>query len=230
LDLKKGQINENEFHMYTEGLTKSNYPADKCAILAPLIDLQRISYHYSAEYKKTFESSLSVQPSKMLKLVNKVPLYNNTILYKEDVFQPTEDSMFLDYGIYPNKTEKLYDDYYNVKLRIKPGELTTKKIKTCELFGCSGFNPASFSQGIDVVMEMQITKNINQDLLDFCKLLAVSDRELNPENFATNIALGRKLANHIEIKAVALYLDEINRFLSGSPNYVKLNFYFSWSC
>jgi hypothetical protein len=41
------------------------------------------------------------------------------------------------------------------------------------LFGCSGFNPAAFREGIDVVMEMQITK-INQDLLDFCQLLVLA--------------------------------------------------------
>jgi hypothetical protein len=45
--------------MYTEGLSKKQL-ADKCAILASLNDIQRISYHYSQNIKKTSECGLSV--------------------------------------------------------------------------------------------------------------------------------------------------------------------------
>jgi hypothetical protein len=147
----------------------------------------------------------------MLKFVNKLRMHNNTILFKEDIFQPKDDTMFLDYGIFPNNTHKPYDDYYNVRMKIKPKEMGIEKISTCQMYGCSGIDRESFRYGHDIVKEFKISKEINNDLLNMCKLLVIDNKELIKDKHATAIALGKKLSLHNEIKAYMCYLEEINK-------------------
>jgi hypothetical protein len=170
---------------------------------------------------KRINSDVVIQTAKMLKLVTLQKVQNDTILYKLDIPYPKEDTLFLDYGIFPNLTDKPYDDSYFIKMKLKPKEIGVDKIDTCVMFGCGGIDSEAFRYGHDIIKEFKISKDINNDLLNICKLLNIGRNELVKDKHATAISLGKRLGSHIEIKGHMCYLEEINKQQEG-VNYLEL--------
>jgi hypothetical protein len=201
-------------------LKQHGYPNNACACLIPLIDLQRITYHYETGTERKFNFEIRIQPGKTFKLINNDRLYNNTVLFKIDELQPTEDKMFLDYGIFPNRTYKPYDDYYTVRMKIKYNQISPDRIDTCKTYGCSGIDVELFAQGLDVLQEMKMSEEYNADLGKLCKLVYIDENELIKYKHGHQLKENKKMAHNIEIKGYACYLDKVNEHEDDSFSYV----------
>jgi hypothetical protein len=199
-----------------------SYKVNECYYIAPLLDLFKIKIPTNFKEEEVIKIKTQISHGKSINFSYLSIVERNTILLKETPPTPSNEKMYLDYGIY---TPNNIFDFYTIVINIDRLQLGDHKMQICYNFGCGGLDMSIFQYVNQTEHGFYIFQNqtqLNQNLLAYSKLLAIEDPNPDIDYYSKKLASTEKLNFFIEIKGHLNYLDIITNSEKGQIPLLEL--------